>query len=109
MSHTQLPAKDVIAACRKYLDARNARIQRELAELINPCIGHRGWFGFGKPATREQVEAELRDEIQWIEITGGLWARKTEQLLSLATVADKSNTLITIDCEMASLLATHFD
>jgi len=109
MSHAQLPAKNVITACRSYMDARNARIRQECAELINPCIGHRSWFGFGAPATREQVEAELIEEIQLIEITGGMWARKTEQLLSLAIVADKCNTLVTVDAEMAKLLASHFD
>lgn len=109
MSHAQLPAKDVITACRNYLEARNTRIQREISELVTPCIGYRGWFGFGAPATREQVESELIEEIQLIEITGGMWARKTEQLLSLATIADKSNTFVTVDSEMAGLLGNFFD
>ena len=108
MSHTQLPPRAVIDACNSYIEARKARIQRECEELIAGSIGYRGWFGFGKPMTREQAEAEWADEIDLIKITGGLWANRVRELLSLATVAEKSNTLVTFDAEMAHVLRSHF-
>jgi hypothetical protein len=108
MSHTQLPARAVIDACNSYIEARKARVQRESEELIQSSIGYRGWFGFGKPMTREQAEAELAEEIDLIKITGGMWYSRARELLSLATVAEKSNTLVTLDADMAHLLRSHF-
>lgn len=108
MSHTQLPARAVIDACNSYIENRNARVKRECEELIVPSIGYRGWFGFGKPLTREQVEAELAEEIGLIKITGGMWYGKAQDLLSLAQIAEKSNTLVTIDAKMAAVLESHF-
>jgi len=108
MSHTQLPARAVIDACNSYIEARKARVQRESEELIQSSIGYRSWFGFGKPMTREQAEAEWAEEIDLIKITGGMWYSRARELLSLATVAEKSNTLVTLDAEMAHLLRSHF-
>jgi hypothetical protein len=108
MSHTQLPARSVINACNSYIEARQTRVQRESEELIQSSIGYRGWFGFGKPMTREQAEAEWAEEIDLIKITGGMWYSRARELLSLATVAEKSNTLVTLDAEMAHLLRSHF-
>ncbi len=108
MSHTQLPARAVIDACESYIEARKSRIQRECEELIARSIGYRGWFGFGKPMTREQAEAEWADEIDLIKITGGMWANRARELLSLAKIAERSNTLVTLDAEMAAFLESHF-
>ncbi len=108
MSYTQIPARAVIDACKSYIEARKVRIQRECEELIAGSIGYRGWFGFGKPVTREQAEAEWADEIDLIKITGGMWAGRVHELLSLATVAEKSNTLVTLDADMAHVLRSHF-
>jgi hypothetical protein len=108
MSHTQVAPKSIIDACNSYIEARKARVQRECEELIAGSIGYRGWFGFGKPMTREQAEDEWADEIDLIKITGGMWAGRVRELLSLATVAEKSNTLVTLDAEMAHVLRSHF-
>jgi hypothetical protein len=108
MSHTQIAPKSIIDACNSYIEARKARIQSECEELIAGSIGYRGWFGFGKPMTREQAEAEWADEIDLIRITGGMWAERVRELLSLATVAEKTNTLVTLDAEMAHVLRSHF-
>jgi hypothetical protein len=109
MSHIQVRPRTVIDACNSYIEARKIRIQQESEELIASSIGYRGWFGFGKPMTREQAEAEWADEIDLIKITGGMWAGRVRELLSLATVAEKSNTLVTLDAETAHVLRSHFN
>jgi hypothetical protein len=108
MSYTQLAPQPVIDACNSYIEARKVRIQRECEELISGSVGYRGWFGFGKPVTREQAEAEWAEEIGLIKITGGMWAGRVRELLSLATVAEKSNTLVTLDADISHVLRSHF-
>ncbi len=108
MSHIQMPPQTVVEACNSYIEARKTRIQRECEELIASSVGYRGWFGFGKPMTREQAEAEWAEEIDLIKITGGMWANRVRELLSLATVAEKTNTLVTLDADIAHVLRSHF-
>jgi hypothetical protein len=108
MSYTQIAPQPVIDACNSYIEARKVRIQRECEELILGSVGYRGWFGFGKPVTREQAEAEWADEIDLIKITGGMWANRARELLSLAKIAEKTNTLVTLDADMAHVLRSHF-
>jgi hypothetical protein len=109
MSYSNLPASIVIRACEGYLQAREARIQRECEELIAGSIGHRGWFGFGKPTTREQAEAECAEEIGLIRITGGRWARDVADLLSLARLSQKRRVPVAVKAELAPLLEKHFN
>jgi hypothetical protein len=108
MSYTQIAPQPVIDACNSYIEARKVRIQSESEELIQSSIGYRGWFGFGKPMTREQAEAKWAEEIDLIKITGGMWYSRARELLSLATVAEKTNTLVTLDADMAHVLRSHF-
>ena len=108
MSHAHLPATSVINACKAYIKARNDRISQERSELIESHVGRRAWFGLGRPATREEVEAEFADEIDWIKITGSYWHDKVVELQSLATMAEKSNTSVVVDAEVARLLEPHF-
>ena len=107
MSYAQLPAEVVIHACKGYLDAREKRI-KECHELaIARLVGTKSWF-WGKPMTREQAEEQCREELYWLEITGGRWARDVRDLLTLATVAQKCNTLVAVNAELASCLNPHF-
>ena len=108
MSHAELPAAAVIQACTTYIEKREARIAREREDAIAAHVGHRGWFGFGRPTTREEAEAECADEVSWIEITGGMWYDRVVRLRSLATVAEKTNSSVMVDADIAHLLEPHF-
>lgn len=106
-SSTQLPAWSVIRACESYLEARRARIERESEEEISRWVGEKTWF-WGKPLTREQAKDYCSEELGYIRITGGYWAQEAEALLSLAQLAEKSNSLVTVNARMADFLKTHF-
>lgn len=106
-SSTQLPATLVIQACESYLEARRARIERESEEEIASWVGVKTWF-WGKPMTPEQARDYCSEELGYIRITGGYWAQEAEALLSLAQLAEKSGSLVTVDAKMADFLNTHF-
>jgi hypothetical protein len=107
MSYANLPADTVISACESYLEARRLRIERESEEEIASWIGVKAWF-WGKPMTREQAKDYCSEELCYIRITGGYWERETEALLSLAQVAKKTNTNVSVSAKMADFLKTHF-
>jgi hypothetical protein len=108
MSYANLPADIVVRACNGYLQARQARIDNIRERAIERLVGTKAWF-WSKPLTREQAEVETAEEVYWAEITGGRWARDVADLLSLATMAEKCNTLVTVDAELAGLLKPHFN
>lgn len=108
MSYAQLPASAVVRACNSYIKAREARVLKERTELIESQVGRRDWFGFGRPATREDIEEEFADELSWIEITGGMWYNRIQHLLSLATVAEKLSAPVMVDKDLGHLLKSHF-
>ena len=107
MSYANLPADVVISACEHYLQAREARIERESEEEIARWVGVKTWF-WGKPMTREQARDYCSDELGYIQITGGYWAQEAEALLSLAQVAKKTNALVAVNAKMADFLKTYF-
>lgn len=111
MSYANLPADKVIKACESYITARNARVLSEREEYIQKAVGQRGWFGFGKPKTREQVMADSHtlEEFEYIAIAGGYWYSKTKKLLKLALTAKKYNKEVHLEAEMADILASHFE
>lgn len=107
MSSTQLPAAMVVQACKSYLEARQARIERECEQVISNWTGAKIWF-WGKPLTRDQAEAYCSEELLMIRITGGAWSQRAEALLSTARVAEKCNTFVTVDARMVECLESHF-
>ena len=107
MSFAELPAGMVARACDGYLKARRERIERECEQEIARWTGAKIWF-WGKPLTREQAEDYCSEELLMIRITGGAWARDIENLLTLARMADKCNTLVTVDADLANCLKPHF-
>lgn len=108
MSSTQLPANLVVQACKSYLEARQARIERECEQVIAHWTGQKTWF-WGRPLTREQAQDYCREELFEIQITGGAWSQRAEALLSTARVAEKCNTFVTVDSRMVECLESHFD
>ena len=107
MSHADLDAGMVAGACRDYLKARKERIAQEKEETIACYVGHKKWW-WSKPMTREQAEDFCKEELFHIEITGGAWARDIRDLQALAEMAEKSNTLVTVNANLARMLAPHF-
>lgn len=107
-SSTQLPASLVIQACESYLEARRVRIERESEEEITRWIGEKIWF-WSKPMNRKQAEEYCSEELGYIRITGGYWAQEAEALLSLAQVAKKTNTTVSVSAKMADFLKAHFN
>jgi predicted HTH transcriptional regulator len=107
MSHAELDAGMVAGACRDYLRAREQRIAAEKEEIIACWVGHKKWR-WSKPMTREQAMDFCSEELYYAEITGGRWARDIRNLQSLAEMAEKSNTLVTVDADLASMLSPHF-
>ncbi len=107
MSYAELDASMVAGACRDYLKAREKRIAYDREETIACHIGYKKWF-WSKPMTREQAEDFVEEELYMIEITGGRWARDIRNLQALAEMAEKSNTLVTVNADLARMLAPHF-
>lgn len=108
MSYANFPANVVIRACEGYLQARRDRIERKCEEFVNSLVGTKTWF-WSKPLTREQAKQECAEEISLERITGGLWAGKVEDLLSLAKMSKRCNTPVAVNAELASLLENYFD
>jgi hypothetical protein len=108
MSTANLPPDLVIQACESFIQNREAQILRERNGYIDARVGKRSWFGLGAPKTREQAEAESIDELYYIKIAGGYWHKKALELINLATVAKKCNTLVTVDAEIATVLKPYF-
>ena len=107
MSNAQFPAGLIVQACERYLKARRDRIDQECEQLISRWVGAKVWF-WGKPLTREQAEDYCSEELMYARITGGAWARDIEDLLTLARMAEKCNTLVTVDARLADCLKPHF-
>ncbi len=107
MSSAQFPAGLVVRACEGYLQARRDRINQQCEQLISRWVGAKIWF-WGKPLTREQAEDYCSEELLYARITGGARARDIEDLLALAQLAEKSNTLVTVDARLADCLKPHF-
>jgi hypothetical protein len=108
-SYANLPADRVMTACQNYIAARTARVLREREVFIAERVGQPTWFGLGKPKTREEVEAESIDDLDYIEITGGYWFNKARHLLDLAIIANLTGDKVTVDAELASFLKNHFE
>lgn len=107
MSHAELDAGMVAGACRAYLKARDKRIAYDREETIACHVGYKKWW-WSKPMTREQAEEFCEEDLYLIEITGGGPARDIRNLQSLAEMAEKSNTLVTVSASLARMLAPHF-
>lgn len=96
-------------ACELYLEAREERITLERELLIQESRGpYRSWFRW-RHRTRSQaiLEAKRDDEWDLIAITGGHWAARAENILSLCRIPGKD--MITLDREDATFLAPWVD
>ncbi len=107
MSYAELDAGMVAGACRDFLRAREQRIAQEREETIACHVGYKKWF-WSRPMTREQAEDFVEEELYLIEITGGAWARDIRDLQALAEMAEKNNSLVTVNANVARMLAPHF-
>jgi len=108
MSYSNLPASVVIRACEGYLQAREARIQRECEQEIVRWTGAKLWR-WSRPMTREQAQDFCSEELSIIRIAGGRWARDIADLLSLARLSQKRNALVAVKADLAPLLEPHFN
>lgn len=108
MSYAMIPAHAVVTACKKYITAFDERVKREREEYLANLIGTKDWF-WSKPKTREDIEAEHCSELQWIRLTGGYWRAEVVDLLSLAEIAAKHNSMIQVSTKLSKTLSEYFE
>jgi hypothetical protein len=108
MNYADINASAVIAGCDGYFAARNNRIQKDREEMIQKLMG--GFFN----RTREQAIAKLQrpdgmfpsewDKPEW---RGSSTCSEVEELYALAKVAEKYNSTVKLDSEMAFILGKY--
>jgi hypothetical protein len=88
MSTRSVSKQWVIEAATAYLDCRDEQIQRERSLLIDYYRGpYRSWFRWRHRVLTVAIQQALQDD-EWdlIRVRGDHWARRAEQLKSLALV-----------------------
>ena len=108
MNYADIEAAAVIAGCDGYFEARNKRIEKDREEMIQKLMG--GFFN----RTREQAIAKLQrpdglfpsqwDKPEW---QGSLLCEQVQELYALAKVAEKHNSTVKLDSEMAFILGKY--
>lgn len=91
-------------ACELYLEARENRIKETRIALVESAREpYRRWFRWRHRTPSEAVkEAQTYEEYWDCAITGGYWARRAEDILSLCRIPGKD--MITLDREDAEFL-----
>lgn len=111
MSHSEINADIVLRACEAYMENRNRHILKVKEELIASEMQPWRFLWFkGRGKTREQAIENLENQ-RWseygmIEIQGGYWARKVEELMSLCRAPGVKT--VKLSAEDAGLLAGFF-
>ncbi len=87
-SFASLAAKDVLAACDGYLDARAKRISEKREALIGSMMSRRIFRPMNRDAARQRLVAEgASGEYQMTAARGGYWADRIKDLRRLALAA----------------------
>lgn len=108
MTYAEVNKDIVLGACMRYLEARNARIDRERKELIRKAM--EPWF-FGMFSGCQTEEEAIRylsktDKLDMIEYSGGYYAEKVERIRNLCLVPGVC--VIKLSAEDADILAKFF-
>jgi hypothetical protein len=101
-SYTRVKCEDLKIACKRYLSARQTRINKEIDELVSKEMNRR----FFKPKTREEAISRLGEAISDLHWCGGYWAGRVKDLLELAELS--ADGFVRLSTNDASIVAPHW-
>lgn len=97
-SYAVVSASKVRVACQEWLRDRQARIDREIEELVQGEMSRR----FFAAKTREAALKRCADSIDMVKWTGGYWASRVEDILILSKISKDDS--VRLNADDASIL-----